>query len=142
MVDFVPLEAFSGPRPTDPDLARFHVTVQHGILNTSLYVCNNMTLGPHVNSCLSLDNSTDASEKTIKFNNSMLILCYTYNDFEGYANVHFTKPVVLQRHPNIRILHDMQLLTWHYAYAIARRLYQLRICANRLNTQRKRPTQH
>ena len=27
VVDFVPLEALSGPRPPDPDLARFHIKV-------------------------------------------------------------------------------------------------------------------
>ena len=41
MVDFVPLGALSGPGAPDPDLARFHIKVKHGILNISLYVCKN-----------------------------------------------------------------------------------------------------
>ena len=42
MVDFVPLGALSGPGAPDPDLARFHIKVKHGILNISLYICNNI----------------------------------------------------------------------------------------------------
>ena len=41
MVDFVPLGALSSPGAPDPDLAGFHIKVKHGILNISLYVCNN-----------------------------------------------------------------------------------------------------
>ena len=33
--DFEPLGALSGPGTPDPDLARFHVRVKHGILNIS-----------------------------------------------------------------------------------------------------------
>ena len=45
VVDFVPLGALSGPGPPDPDLAQFRIEVKHGILNVSLYVCNNMNIG-------------------------------------------------------------------------------------------------
>ena len=42
VVDFVPLGALSGPGAPDPDLARFHIRVKHGILNISLHVCKKM----------------------------------------------------------------------------------------------------
>ena len=44
VVDFVPLETISGPGSPDPDLARFHIRVKHGILNSSVHVCKKMTL--------------------------------------------------------------------------------------------------
>ena len=62
VVDFVPLEALSGPGAPDPDLARFHVTVKHEILNISIYVCNNTTFCTNVTWCDSLGKSTKTSE--------------------------------------------------------------------------------
>ena len=35
VVDFVPLGTLSGPGPPDPDLARFQIEAEHGILNLS-----------------------------------------------------------------------------------------------------------
>ena len=52
MVDFALLGALSGPGTPDPDLAPFHIPVKHGILNISLYVCNNMNF--HTNANLSV----------------------------------------------------------------------------------------
>ena len=55
MVDFVPLGALSGPGAPDPDLARFHIRVKHGILNISLHLCKKMNIGSNVIQSASLD---------------------------------------------------------------------------------------
>ena len=64
MVDFVPLGALSGPGAPDPDLARFHIRVKHGILNISLYVCKHMNIGTNAILSASLDKSTGPSQIT------------------------------------------------------------------------------
>ena len=64
MVDFVPLGARSGPGAPDPDLARFHIRVKHGILNISLHVCKNMNIGTDAIQNASLDKSTGPSQIT------------------------------------------------------------------------------
>ena len=51
MIDFVPLEALSGPGAPDPDLAQFHGTVKHEIINCSLYVCNIVTFATNTDLC-------------------------------------------------------------------------------------------
>ena len=75
MVDFVSLGALSGPGAPDPDLARFHIRVKHGILNVSLYVCNNMNLGTNANLSDSLGKSTGPSKNCIVIIPKLLILC-------------------------------------------------------------------
>ena len=62
VVDFEPLGTLSGPGAPDPDLARFHIKVKHGILNISLYVCNNMNIGTNTNLSASLGKSTIPSK--------------------------------------------------------------------------------
>ena len=64
MVDFVPLGALSGPGAPDPDLARFHIRVKHGILNISLHVCKKMDIGTDAIQNASLDKSTGPSQIT------------------------------------------------------------------------------
>ena len=64
VVDFVPLEAISGPGSPDPDLAQFRIEVKHGILNISLYVCNIMNIGANAILSASLDKSTGPSKIT------------------------------------------------------------------------------
>ena len=64
VVDFEPLGALSGPGPPDPDLARFHIRVKHGILNISLYVCKNMNICTNAILNASLDKSKAPSQMT------------------------------------------------------------------------------
>ena len=64
MVDFVRLGTRSGPGTLDPDLARFHITVKHGILNVSLHVCKIMNIGTNAIPGASLDKSTGPSQIT------------------------------------------------------------------------------
>ena len=64
VVDFVPLGALSGPGAPDPDLARFHIRVKHGILNVSLHVCKNMNIGTNAIRSASLDKSMEPSKVT------------------------------------------------------------------------------
>ena len=64
VVDFVPLGALSGPGAPDPDLARFHITVEHGILNISLHVCKKMNIGTDAIQNASLDKSMRPSQIT------------------------------------------------------------------------------
>ena len=64
VVDLVPLGALSGPGPPDPDLVQFRIDVKHGILNISLYVCNNMHIGTNAILSASLDKSTGPSKIT------------------------------------------------------------------------------
>ena len=61
VVDLVPLGTLSGPGPPDPPLAQFRIEVKHGILNISLYVCNNMNIGTNAILSASLDKSTGPS---------------------------------------------------------------------------------
>ena len=58
MLDFVPLGTLSGPGAPDPDLARFHIKVKHGILNIQVYVCNNVNFDTNANLSASLGKST------------------------------------------------------------------------------------
>ena len=62
VVDFDPLGALSGPGAPDPDVARFQIKVKHGILNISLYVCNNMNFGTNANLSVSHGKSTRPSK--------------------------------------------------------------------------------
>ena len=62
MVDLVPLDAFSGPGAPDPDLARFHIRVKHGIINIALHVCNNKNFHTNTNLSVSLGKSTRPSK--------------------------------------------------------------------------------
>ena len=62
VVDFVPLGALSGPGAPDPDLATFHIRVKHGVLNISVYVCNNMNFGTNAKLSLSLGKSKKPSK--------------------------------------------------------------------------------
>ena len=64
VVHFVPLGSLSGPGAPDPDLARFHIRVKHGILNISLYICKKMKIGTNVILSASLDTSTKPSQIT------------------------------------------------------------------------------
>ena len=64
VVDFEPLGALSGPGAPDPDLARFHITVKHGIPNSSLYVCKNMNIGANGILSASLDKLMEPSQMT------------------------------------------------------------------------------
>ena len=64
MVDFGALEALCGPRAPDPDLAQFHVTAKHGILNVSLHVCKNMNIGTNAMQTASLNKSMEPSKIT------------------------------------------------------------------------------
>ena len=64
VVDAVPLGELSGPGTPDPDLARFHITVKHGILDISLYVCKNMNIGTTAILSASLDKYTRPSKIT------------------------------------------------------------------------------
>ena len=64
VVDFVPLGALSGPGAPDPDLARFHIRVKHGILNISLQVCKKIDIGADAIQNASLDKSTGPSQIT------------------------------------------------------------------------------
>ena len=51
VVDFATPGALPGPRTPDPDLDRFHITVQHGILNIPplLYGLESMVYSPDNN---------------------------------------------------------------------------------------------
>ena len=64
MVDFVPLGALSGPGAPDPDLARLHIKIKHGILNVSLHVCKKMNFGADAIQNAWLDKSTGPSQIT------------------------------------------------------------------------------
>ena len=64
MGDFVPLGALSGPGTPDPDFAPFLITVKHGIINISLYVCKNMVIGTNAILSAPLDKSKGRSEIT------------------------------------------------------------------------------
>ena len=64
MVDFVLLGALSGPGTPDPELARFHIKVKHGILNVPLHVCKNMNVGTTALRSASLDKSMEPSKIT------------------------------------------------------------------------------
>ena len=62
--DLAPLGTLPGPGPPDPDLAQFRIEIKHGILNISLYVCNNMNIGTNAILSASLDKSTGPSKIT------------------------------------------------------------------------------
>ena len=64
MLDFAPLGALSGPGTPNPDLARFHIKVKHGILNISLHACKNMNIGTNAIRNASLDKSMEPSKIT------------------------------------------------------------------------------
>ena len=64
MVGLVPPGALPSPGAPDLDLARFHIRVKHGILNVSLYICNNMNFGTNANLSDSLGKSTGTSQIT------------------------------------------------------------------------------
>ena len=64
VVHLVPLEALPGSGPPDPDLAQFRIEVKHGILNISLYICNNMNIGTNAILSASLHKSTEPSKIT------------------------------------------------------------------------------
>ena len=64
VLDFVLLGTLSGPGTPDPDLARFHIKVKHGILNISLHVCKNMNIRTNAIRSASLDKSMEPSKIT------------------------------------------------------------------------------
>ena len=64
MAHFVPLGALSGPGAPDPDLARFHIRVKHGILNISLYVCKITNIVKNNHGGALLDTSTRMQFRT------------------------------------------------------------------------------